>query len=66
MLHLQWRIQDFPEVEAPTLEGRGRANIQFCQIFPKKRKIERIWTGGRPKFYYVDQPLILIIIHVFD
>ena len=29
----QWQIQNFPEVEAPTL--RGGPNIQFCQIFPK-------------------------------
>ena len=29
----QWRIQDFPEEGAPTLQGG--ANIRFCQIFPK-------------------------------
>ena len=29
----QWRIQNFPEVGAPTLQGG--ANIRFCQIFPK-------------------------------
>ena len=31
----QWRIQDFPEVGAPTLQ-RG-ANIEFCQNFPKTK-----------------------------
>ena len=31
--HTQWRIQDFPEEGAPTLQGG--ANIRFCQIFPK-------------------------------
>ena len=29
----QWRIQDFPEEGAQTLQGG--ANIWFCQIFPK-------------------------------
>ena len=29
----QWRIQDFPEVGAPT--PQGGANIRFCQNFPK-------------------------------
>ena len=32
---MQWRIQNYPEVGAPTLGGGG-ANIQFCQIFPPK------------------------------
>ena len=39
----------------------GGANIQFCQNFPKLHEIERIWTprgGMRPKFYYVDPPLL--------
>ena len=30
---IQWRIQDFPEVGTPSLQGG--ANILFCQIFPK-------------------------------
>ena len=41
--------------------SRGDANIRFCQIFQKLHKIERIWTpggGARPKFYYVDPPLM--------
>ena len=29
---VQWRIQDFPKMGAPTLGG---TNIRFCQIFPK-------------------------------
>ena len=41
--YYQWRIQDFSEVGAPTLQGR------FCQNFQKLHEIERIWTpGGRP------------------
>ena len=33
---IQWRIQDFSEVGAPTLgRGVGGASIRFCQIFPK-------------------------------
>ena len=46
----QWRIQDFPEVGAPTYD--------FAKISQKLHEIERIWApGGRPKFYYVDPPL---------
>ena len=44
--YYQWRIQDFPEVGAPTLGG---ANIRFWQILPKTAwnfEIERIWTPG--------------------
>ena len=33
-LAFQWRIQDFSEVGAPTLQSGG-ANIRFCQIFIK-------------------------------
>ena len=29
----QWRIQDFPEVGAPT--PRRGANVRFWEIFPK-------------------------------
>ena len=37
--------------EAPTYE--------FAKFPPKMHEIERIWTRrGRPKFYYVDQPLV--------
>ena len=32
---MQWRIQDFLDVGAPTLRGEGGANIRFCQIFLK-------------------------------
>ena len=45
----QWRIQDFPQVGAPTLGGGGGANIRFCQNFPKLHEIERIWTPGASK-----------------
>ena len=54
---MQWRIQDFPEEGAPTLQG---APTYVFSKFPQKlHEIERIWLGGgaRPKFYYVDPPL---------
>ena len=42
---LQWRIQDFPEGGAWTLQG-GREHAKFSR---KLHEIERIWTprGGR-------------------
>ena len=43
---MQWRIQDFPKVGAPTLR-EGGAKMWFCQIFPKNcMKFERIWILG--------------------
>ena len=54
----QWRIQDFPEVGAPT--PRGAPTYDFAKISQKLHEIERIWTprgGAHPKFYYVDPPL---------
>ena len=44
---LQWRIQDFPEGGAWTLQG-GREHAKFSR---KLHEIERIWTprgGVRP------------------
>ena len=45
---MQWRIQDFPEVGAPTL--RGGTNIHFAKFSQKLHGIERILTpgGARP------------------
>ena len=42
---VQWRIQDFPEGGAWTLQG-GREHAKFSR---KLHEIERIWTprGGR-------------------
>ena len=42
---IQWRIQDFPEGGAWTLQG-GREHAKFSR---KLHEIERIWTprGGR-------------------
>ena len=55
----QWRIQDFPEVGAPT--PQGGPTYDFAKISQKLHEIERIWAlgggGARPKFYYVDPPL---------
>ena len=56
---LQWRIQDFPEEGAPTLQA-GEPTYDFAKFSQKLHEIERIWTprgGARPKFYYVDPPL---------
>ena len=59
----QWRIQDFPEVGAPTLRGGGRQHTNLSK-FPKNcMKLKEFGPGGgrgaaRPKFYYVDPPLL--------
>ena len=57
----QWRIQDFPEEGAPTPQG-GAPTYDFAKFSQKLHEIERIWTpgGGRPKFYYVDSPLVML------
>ena len=62
---LQWRIQDFPEEGAPTLGG-GRQHT-ILPNFPKKcMKLKEFGPpgggGARPKFYYVDPPLIIVYI----
>ena len=41
----QWRIQDFPEEGAPTLQG-GAPTYDFAKISQKLHEIERIWTPG--------------------
>ena len=39
--------------------GRGAPTYDFAKFSPKLHEIERIWTPwGRPKFYYVDPPLL--------
>ena len=43
--HGQWRIQDFPEVGAPTPPG-GALTYVFAEISQKLHEIERIWTRG--------------------
>ena len=60
---LQWRIQDFPEVGAPTPQG-GRQHT-ILPKFPKNcMKLKEFGPrgGARPKFYYVDPPLVYDII----
>ena len=58
LVPIQWRIQDFPEVGAPTLQG----GPTFSQ---KLHEIERISTRQEErgdvhlKLYYVDPPLQL-------
>ena len=48
VIHSQWRIQDFPEEGAPTLQG-GAPTYDFAKFSQKLHEIERIWTprGGR-------------------
>ena len=43
---------------------RGVPTYDFAKISQKLHEIERIWTpkggrGARPKFYYVDPPLVI-------
>ena len=48
----QWRIQDFPQVGAPTYD--------FAKISQKLHELKEFGPqggGARPKFYYVDPPL---------
>ena len=54
VLPYQWRIQDFPEVGTPTLEGD---NILFWQISQKLHDIERIWTRRGVPRALLDPPL---------
>ena len=54
----QGRIQDFPEVGVPTLQGGHQHMI--LPMFPKEcMKLKEFGPGrsARPKFYYVDPPL---------
>ena len=43
----------------------GGANIRFCQIFPKTawnwKNLDPRGGGARPKFYYVDPPLVSVM-----
>ena len=58
MKHSQWRIQDFPEGGAWTLQG-GREHAKFSR---KLHEIERIWTprGGRASLTPpLDPPMIV-------
>ena len=56
----QWRIQDFPEEGAPTLQG-GCQHTILPNVPQKCMKLKEFGPGGggaRPKFYYVDLPLL--------
>ena len=61
--HTTFSVADpgFPRGGAPTL--RGAPTYDFAKFSQKLHEIERIWTRGgggtRPKFYYVDPPLVL-------
>ena len=55
----QWRIQDFPEVGAPNLQGAPTHD--FAKFPPKNcMKLNEFGPRGgeRLKFYYVDPPLV--------
>ena len=63
LTRLQWRIQDFPKTGA-------QAPQEGCQLMilptsPKDcMKLKEFGPGGaRPKFYYVDPPLIWEILN---
>ena len=43
---MQWRIQDFPEVGAQTLQAAP--TYDFAKYSQKLHKIERIWTARAP------------------
>ena len=55
----QWRIQDFPEEGAPTLQGGRQHTIlpNFPKNCIKLKEFGPPGGGARPKFYYVDPPL---------
>ena len=56
VLTVQWRIQDFPEVGAPTIQGAPTYDFsKFSQkIGPRGR--------ARTKFCYADPPLLFLIL----
>ena len=58
---IQWRIQDFPEVLATILQ-RGPPTYDFANICQNCMKLKELGApgGARPKFYYVDPPLISV------
>ena len=47
---IQWRIQDFPEMGVPTLQGAP--TYDFFKFSQKLHEIERIWipAGADPGF----------------
>ena len=58
----QWRDPGFPPGGGANPRtggggGGGSPTYNFAKFSQKLHEIERIWTGGRPKFYYVDPPL---------
>ena len=57
--HFQWRILDFPAVEAPTVQGEGEHTIS--PNFPKNcMKLKEFGRGGdAPLMTSLDPPLIL-------
>ena len=58
-LHLQRRIQDFPEGGANPKKGV----LTYCwpKFAENCMKMKNIGPGARSKFYYVDPPLIYLL-----
>ena len=56
LIKIQWRIQDFPEVGAPTLRG-GAPTYDIVKFSQKLHEIERIWTLGDVPRAPLDPPL---------
>ena len=59
---VQWRIQDFPEVGAPTLAGGGRQHI-ILPIFPKNcMELKEFGGDARDnEVYYQNIPMVKFI-----
>ena len=66
----QYSVADpgFPRGGGANSPG-GAPTYDFAKFSQKLHEIERIWTprggGARPKFYYVDPPLIFEIFEIF-
>ena len=63
IIETQWRIQDFPEEGAPTPQGGRQHTIlpNFPKNCMKLKEFGPQGGGARPKFYYVDPPLELMV-----
>ena len=64
LLHYSVADPGFPRGGGANSPGGGAPTYDFAKFSQKLHEIERIWTprgGARPKFYYVDPPLLLSI-----
>ena len=60
-LTYQWRIQDFPDVGAPTTQGAP--TYDFAKFSQKQHEIERIWTprGTSVPCAPLDPPMDILV-----